>query len=105
MGDEKSDPQIDTETLSLEMDDVPTERIPLENIVKPETDPQQVGVIDPTLAASIRAEHGDTMADEDRFTFVGTVDSEGRIVIPERLRAAGALEPGDEYLIQVQKIN
>lgn len=104
MGDETSEPQIDTETLNLEMDDVPTERIPLENIVKPETDPQQVGVIDPTLAASIRAEHGDTMADDDRFTFIATVDSEGRLLIPERLLDARALEPGDEFLIQAQKI-
>lgn len=100
MGDERSDANTDTVNFD---DDAPTERIPIEDVKR--TDPAHAGVLDSKIAASIRMDFGETVADEDRMTFIGIVDSEGRILVPENVRGARGIQPGDELLIQAQKIS
>lgn len=99
-----SDQRFAADTMNGEIDDdAPTERV--SGDVAPETDPVHAGVIDSKLAASIRADFAPTIQEEDRITFVGIVDSEGRILVPERIRNSRAIQPGDEILVQAKKLS
>lgn len=94
----------DADTETLNSDDAPTERINLDQVPKPDTNPTQAGVLDPSIAASIRAEHAQTVSEDDNITFVGVVDDAGRILLPESIRESGAVRPGDELLVRAVKI-
>ena len=95
--DELSESSYGIETANLEQDDSPTERIPL-SAVGAQTLPAHAEVIDPLLAASIRADYAQTVSDDDRIMFVAIVDKDGRIALPKQMR------PGEEYVFQAQKV-
>ncbi len=98
MGDEQSDATVNYS------DDSPTEKLSGGEVFVQATNPMHAGVLDPTLAAAIRADHAATVADEDRITFLAQVDADGRILIPENVRASRDIAPGDELLIMAHKI-
>ena len=92
---------FDTQDLELEeFDDAPTQRF---EDLPPNTDPAHAGVLEADVAQEIRREHEVTVHEDEKLTFVGRVDEQGRIVVGEELR--GALKPGDELIIRAEKIS
>ncbi len=62
---------------------------------------QSVKVISPEAAAAIRFDYEPTVMEDDRFNFIGEVNADGVIEIPERFQKPGGLVPGAQIIVSV----
>ena len=104
MSDEPSDSQTDVHTGPLDDDGDLTERI-ADNKVAPETDPGHLEVLDADVAERLRMDFAPTITEDERITFVAIVDGDGRLLVPERIRASHTFSPGDQFLVQAKKLD